>query len=142
MRSAVLETDSSGTFVGSSFSYATARDWARFGLLYINDGIWEGGRILPEGWVEYTTTPTPKAPRGRYGAHFHLNRGQLDDSQNRSFPNLPSDLYLADGYQGQHVVIIPSKNLVIVRLGMSYQGSGWNLEGLIEGVIKAIGDES
>jgi CubicO group peptidase (beta-lactamase class C family) len=142
MRSAVLETDSSGTFVGSSFCYATARDWARFGLLYLNDGVWEGKRILPEAWVEYTMTPTPKAPRGRYGAHFHLNRGQLDEPQNRLFPNLPSDLYFAYGYQEQYVVIIPSKKLVIVRLGMSYQGSGWDLEGLITDVIKAIGDES
>jgi hypothetical protein len=66
MYSAVLEPDSSGTFVGSSFANATPRDWARFGQLYLQDGVWEGERILPEGWVTYTTTPTPSAPKGEY----------------------------------------------------------------------------
>ena len=68
MPSAVMEADPSGTFVGSSYAFATARDWARFGLLYLQDGMWNGERVLPEGWVTYTTTPTPKAPRGEYGA--------------------------------------------------------------------------
>ena len=76
MRSAVWETDASGTFIGSSYLYATARDYARFGLLYLNDGVWQGERILPEGWVAYSTTPTPAAPQGQYGAHFWLNGGK------------------------------------------------------------------
>lgn len=63
MRSAIMEPDASGTFVGSSFMYATVRDWARFGLLYLQDGVWEGTQILPEGWVDYSRRPTPKAPR-------------------------------------------------------------------------------
>src|SRR5690606_19448400 len=66
MTSAVLEVDPSGTFVGSSFMYATARDWARFGLLFLRDGVWQGERILPEGWVEFSTTPAPTAPLGQY----------------------------------------------------------------------------
>ena len=70
MYSAILEPDSSGTFVGSSYAYATPRDWARFGLLYLKDGVWQGERILPEGWVKYSTTPTHKAPMGEYGAHI------------------------------------------------------------------------
>ncbi len=78
MSSAVLEPDSSGTFVGSSYTFATPRDWARFGLLYLQDGIWQDERIFPEGWVKYTTTPTPKAPRGEYGAHTWLNAGSAD----------------------------------------------------------------
>ena len=64
MYSAFVEPDSSGTFVGSSYTFATPRDWARFGLLYFQDGVWQGERILPEGWVKYTVTPTPEAPRG------------------------------------------------------------------------------
>ena len=70
MTSAVMEPDASGTFVGSSYTIATVRDWARFGLLYLQDGIWNGEQVLPEGWVAYTTTPTPKAPKGQYGALF------------------------------------------------------------------------
>ncbi|MFQ6037513.1 MAG: serine hydrolase domain-containing protein, partial [Candidatus Aminicenantales bacterium] len=127
MRTAVFETDASGTFVGASFLYASARDWARFGLLYLNEGVWEGERILPEGWVEYTTTPTPTNTRGSYGAHFWLNRGNRDNPEDRPFPRLPRDLFSCEGYQGQFVMILPSRNLVVVRLGMTTHG-GWNME--------------
>jgi len=137
MRSAVMEMDASGTYIGSSFMYATARDWARFGLLYLQDGIWEGERILPEGWVKYSTTPTPKAPKGQYGAHFWLNRGDPENPGNRPFPRLPQDLYLAWGYQEQQTIIIPSRRLVLVRLGMTHQGL-WGLESFVEDIFKAI----
>jgi CubicO group peptidase (beta-lactamase class C family) len=137
MRSAVMEMDASGTFVGSSFMYATARDWARFGLLYLQDGTWEGERILPEGWVKYSTTPTPKAPKGQYGAHFWLNRGDPENPGNRPFPRLPQDLFLAWGYQEQQTIIIPSRRLVLVRLGMTHQGL-WGLESFVEDVFEAI----
>jgi len=70
IHSAVLEVDANGNFIGSSFMWATARDWARFGQLYLDDGVWEGERILPEGWVTYSRTPAPAAPDRRYGAHF------------------------------------------------------------------------
>jgi CubicO group peptidase (beta-lactamase class C family) len=70
-----MEPDPSGTFAGSSYIWATARDWARFGLLYLRDGVWDGRRILPDGWVAYTVTPAPAAPRGEYGALFWLNAG-------------------------------------------------------------------
>jgi hypothetical protein len=137
MRSAVMEMDASGTYVGSSFMYATARDWARFGLLYLQDGIWEGERILPKGWVEYSTTPTPKAPNGQYGAHFWLNRGHPENPEGRLFPQLPTDLFLAWGYHEQQTVVLPSRKLVVVRLGMTPQGS-WGLESLVMDVLKAI----
>lgn len=137
MRSAVIEADASGTLLGSSNLYATARDWARFGLLYIQGGIWEGERILPEGWVEYTTTPTPKAPLGEYGAQFWLNRGNPEDPKKRLYPKLPTDLFSLEGYQGQHVVIIPSRKLVVVRLGMTHKGD-WGLEPFIVDILKAI----
>lgn len=127
MRSAVIEPDAVGTFVGSSFSYASARDWARFGLLYLQDGIWAGERILPEGWVKYTTTPTPKAPKGEYGAYWWLNAGNPMGSANRRFPKLPTDIYWASGYEGQNVIVIPSSNLVLVHLGASFPPTGsWN----------------
>jgi len=110
MRSALIEPDGSGTFIGSSYMWASPRDWARFGLLYLNDGVWEGERLLPEGWVDYTTTPTPPS-NGLYGAHFWLNTG------GSTYPELPEDLYECRGWLGQRVNIIPSRNLVVVRLG-------------------------
>lgn len=137
MRSAIMEMDASGTYVGSSFMYATARDWARFGLLYLQDGIWEGKRILPEGWVKYSTTPTPGAPKGQYGAHFWLNRGNPENPEDRPFPQLPTDLFLAWGFQEQQTVILPSHKLVLVRLGMTHQGL-WGLESFVRDVLKAI----
>ena len=105
MTSAVLETDPSGSFVGSSYSYATARDWARFGQLYLDDGVWDDQRILPEGWVEYGVTPTPEASRGQYGAHWWLNAGGR-------FAGVPADEYRASGYDGQYVMVIPSRRTV------------------------------
>jgi CubicO group peptidase (beta-lactamase class C family) len=119
MYSMLLEPDASGTFVGSSYGYASARDWARFGLLYLNDGYWGNERILPEGWVEYTTTPAAPAPQGEYGAQWWLNRGK--DGQ-RKYPLLPDDTFWADGFEEQYVMVIPSRNIVIVRLGVSHHG--------------------
>jgi CubicO group peptidase (beta-lactamase class C family) len=141
MRSAVIEPDATGTFVGSSFSYATARDWARFGLLYLQDGVWFGERIFPEGWVEYTVTPAPMAPKGEYGAYWWLNAGNPVGSENRLYPSVPSDLYLARGYEGQNVIVIPSSQLVLVHLGACVPPSGpgaWHPEEFIADVLKAI----
>src|SRR5690606_10162757 len=118
MHSMVQEVDAGGTFVGSSFSYATARDWARFGLLYLNDGVVDGQRILPEGWVRYSTTPAP-ASNGVYGAQFWLNAGPADNPDARPMPDVPTDTYSADGFAGQNVFIIPSKELVVVKLSES-----------------------
>ena len=137
MRSAVWETDASGTFIGSSYLYATARDYARFGLLYLNDGVWQGERILPEGWVAYSTTPTPAAPQGRYGAHFWLNGGKDSNPAGRMFPQLPGDTFFARGYQGQTIAIIPSRQVVVVRLGMTYD-ENWGLELFIKNILEAI----
>ena len=106
MRSADPRFDASGTFIGSSFVFATARDFARFGLLYLRDGIWEGERILPEGWVDYARTPTPTDPLRSYGAHWWLAR---DGSQ----------IFNASGYKGQYIVVAPAWDLVLVRSGDS-----------------------
>lgn len=110
MGSMTLEMDPAGNYVGSSYAWATARDWGKFGLLYLNQGNWNGEQILDPSWVEYSATPT-KGSNGEYGAHFWLNAG-------KKYPDLPVDLYSANGFQGQHVFIIPSRDLVIVRFGL------------------------
>jgi len=138
MYSAVLEPDSSGTFVGSSYALATPRDWARFGLLYLNDGVWQGQRILPKGWVKYTTTPTPKSERGEYGAMFWLNAGAAGNPKNRRWPNSPTDAFAALGFQEQKVIMIPSKKLALVRFGATTKRDAWNTDEFIVNVIKAL----
>ena len=120
MYSAVLEPDASGTFVGSSYAYATARDWARFGLLYLGDGVFNGKRLLPEGWVRSTATPAAAAPQGKYGYMFWLNAGAKGNAGDRTYPDAPVDMLCADGFEGQNVFVIPSRQLVIVRLGLTH----------------------
>ena len=140
MYSAVMEPDASGTFVGSSYTFATPRDWARFGLLYLQDGTWQGERILPEGWVKYTTTPTPQAPRGEYGALFWLNAGSPSHPEDRWWPRAPRDAFAAKGFQEQKVIIIPSKKLVLVRFGASSDRKAWNSDEFIANVLAALPD--
>ncbi|HEY8152957.1 MAG TPA: serine hydrolase [Myxococcota bacterium] len=137
MRSAVLETDAAGDFVGSSFCYATARDWARFGLLHAQDGVWRGERLLPEGWVAAIRRPTPPAPQGSYGAHWWLNAGAPGAPEDRPYPSLPADLFYASGYEGQFVVVLPSQDLVVVRLGQSEPEQAFDLEGFLGAVVAA-----
>ena len=127
MTSALLEPDASGSFIGSSFAFMTARDWARFGELFRRDGVWNGRRLLPEGWVAYATTPTPRAPLGQYGAHWWLNAGEPGDAGSRAWPLLPPETWAARGHSGQWVVVVPSARLVVVRLGLTVpdaQGDG------------------
>jgi len=138
MTSAIMEPDPSGTFVGSSYAVATVRDWARFGLLYLQDGLWNGERVLPEGWVEYTTTPTPKAPKGEYGALFWLNDGASGNPGNRLWPHAPADAFAAQGFQEQKVIVIPSKKLVLVRFGATAPRSAWDTDAFIADVIRAL----
>jgi CubicO group peptidase (beta-lactamase class C family) len=139
MRSAVMEPDATGLFVASSFMYATARDWARFGLLYLRDGVWEGERILPEGWVRYSVTPAPAAPLGEYGAQWWLNAGAAKDSTRRPFPNLPREFYRAAGFEGQMVGVVPSADLVVVRLGLSRPDQAFDAGELLSDVLAALG---
>lgn len=138
MHSAVIELDPSGTIVGSSYTFATARDWARLGLLYLQDGVWHGERIFPRDWVAYSRTPALEAPQGQYGAHFWLNAGSRNNPSDRRWPRLPTDMFLAWGFQGQYLVIIPSKKLVIVRLGLDLSSKTWDLQDLVAGVLEAI----
>jgi CubicO group peptidase (beta-lactamase class C family) len=137
MTSATLEPDASGTFVGSSFCFATPRDWARLGLLYLRDGVHDGERILPAGWVEYSTTPTPGS-NGRYGAHFWLNAEPDAPGSERRWPGLPADLFLMSGYEGQWVFVAPSKQAVVVRLGMTQDRGAWDPAPFLEEVLAAL----
>ncbi|MDD5170360.1 MAG: serine hydrolase, partial [Syntrophales bacterium] len=138
MSSAVIEPDASGSFVGSSYMFATPRDWARFGLFTLRDGVWNGERILPEGWMKYSTTPTPLAPKGEYGAQFWLNAGEKDNPENRMYPSLPVDLYFLSGYNSQVVAVIPSRDVVIVRMGVTHDKSAWPQEKFIRQVLESI----
>lgn len=136
MTTAVFEHDESGAYVGSSYFYASPKDWLRFCLLYKNDGIWNGEQILPEGWVEYSLQPTPHAPGGRYGAQIWLNAGDKD-SEERLLPRLPKDTFIFQGYQGQWFVVIPSKDLMIARFGAT-NTRNWSMEDLILDILKTI----
>ena len=111
IRNAVFEPDVSGTPVGSSYLYVTAMDFARFGQLFLDDGCVGGERILPEGWVAYSTTPASDS-QGGYGSCFWLNRS-------RACPDAPEDMFSCQGHDGQEIYIIPSKELVVVVLGYS-----------------------
>ena len=129
MQSAVFEPDASGNYVGSSYVYATARDWARFGLLYLNKGNWNGEQILPESWVDYTKTSN-SASKGIYGAFFWLNKS-------KRLPDVPEDMYACYGFQEQRVFIIPSKKLVVVRMGLCDSGD-FDFNEFLADIIKAI----
>lgn len=125
MKSPMPKFDPAGTFIGSSFCFAAPRDFARFGLLYLRDGVWEGRRILPEGWVDYARRPTWQQPtdQGRYGAHFWL-----DIAGEGSFS--------ANGYEGQFTVIVPSRDLVLVRHGATIADLMQNVKDWIRAVAE------
>lgn len=109
IRRQVLETDVAGNFVISGYDYGTPRNWARLGLLYLNDGLFDGERILPEGWIDFVSTPAPAWREPAYGGGFWLNRlGTFD---------LPADAYSMAGAGSQYVIIVPSLDLVVVRMG-------------------------
>ena len=128
---AVFEVDPSGTRVGSSYLYATTRDYARFGLLFENDGVFNGDRILPEGWVKYTTS-VASASNGVYGSFFWLNRGH-------SLPSVPEDMYACDGHDGQHIYILPTQQLVVVVLGFSpLSKGGMDTDTLLKDILSTL----
>jgi CubicO group peptidase (beta-lactamase class C family) len=115
--------------------YATARDWARFGEFLRLDGVWRGERLLPEGWVEFLRTPAP-ASGGQYGAHVWLEVGEFFRGPSR--PALPRDAFHAIGHEGQFVSVIPSRELVVVRLGLTSDAGAWDHEGFLAGVLSAL----
>ncbi len=103
MRTPTPRFDTSGTFIGSSFLFAIPQDFARFGYLYLRDGMWDGQRILPEGWVDYARSPTYQDQEQAYGAHWWLR------------PN--SSWFMASGYDGQRILIAPDRDVIVVRCG-------------------------
>ncbi len=127
MNSALVETDMAGNFVGSSYGWATTRDWAKFGLLYLHKGNWNGEQLFNESWAKYVATPTNTSNR-QYGAQFWLNSGG-------KFPNVPKNMYYASGYQGQMVAIFPSHDLVIVRMGLS---EDFDFNGFLSDVVASL----
>ena len=109
-----LETDAEGNYILSSYGFMSARDWAKLGQLYLNNGNWNGQQLLTEEWVKYSTTPAAHADNGIYGAQIWLN------TNGAMFDKAPHDMYYFSGFQGQYVFVIPSKDLVIVRIGLAY----------------------
>ncbi|RTY70306.1 class C beta-lactamase-related serine hydrolase [Flavobacterium bomense] len=129
MYSMVIETDMAGNYVGSSYGWATTRDWSKFGLLYLHKGNWNGEQIFNESWAKYTATPT-NTSNGRYGGHFWLNAGG-------HFPDVPRDMYYCSGFQGQMVAIIPSLDLVIVRMGLK-ENPNFDFNGMLRGIVESV----
>ena len=129
MNSAIVEVDMAGNFVGSSYGWATTRDWAKFGLLYLHKGNWNGEQIFAESWAKYVSTPT-NTSNGNYGAQFWLNAGGR-------FPNVPKDMFYASGFQGQMVAIFPSNDIVIVRMGLK-EDPEFDFDGLLSDVVKSV----
>jgi CubicO group peptidase (beta-lactamase class C family) len=138
MKSAVMEFDAAGTYMGGSFFWATARDWARFGYLYLRDGVWDGRRVLPEGWVDFTRTQASAEDSGSYGAHFWLNLEPEEEQPPRPLPGGPASAFAAVGASGQYVLIVPTRDLVLVRLGELQEFERWSqLTQKLAGVVAA-----
>ena len=133
MRNTLVSTDRFGDFILSSQVYTNARDLARFGMLYLQNGVWNGERLLSEEWIDFVRTPAP-ATVGRgsqYGGQWWLVPENRDD--------VPKDAYSTSGNRGQYAVVVPSHDLVIVRRGLDYGRQGFDRWGLVREVLKAIG---
>jgi len=125
MTSAQPRFDPAGTFIGSSYCFCTPRDFARFGLLYLRDGVWDGRRLLPEGWVDYGRTPTwrqPDAVDGPYGAHWWLDA-------------FGPGTFSANGYDGQFIILRPDRDLIVVRNGLMPQPAKNRLQGRLTKLV-------
>jgi CubicO group peptidase (beta-lactamase class C family) len=129
MHSALIETDLAGNYVGSSYGWATTRDWAKFGTLNLHYGNWDGEQIIDSTWVNYIKTPT-NTSNGRYGAHFWLNAGGI-------YPDVPKDMFSCNGFQGQMVFIIPSKNIVVVRTGLT-EDPDFDFNAFLKGILEGV----
>jgi len=127
--SMLIEADLEGNYVGSSYGWASTRDWGRLGQLYLNEGAWNGEQLFSPKWVDYITEPTAHSD-GTYGAHFWLNAEGI-------YPDVPKDLYSMNGYQGQYVFMIPSKDLVVVRTGLA-EYPDFDINGFLSALVGAI----
>lgn len=136
MGNSFFQADAAGNFIGGASMYASARDWMKLGLLYLNDGVHQGERILPEGWVKYATTASkPSLQTRAYGAQIWLNT----PAPHQLFPGMPEDAYAFQGHFGQYVIVVPSLELVMVRMGMTFNGEqGFDKQALLRGVVAAL----
>ena len=138
MKTAILTTDATGTPVGSTGVLASARDWARLGELYARDGVIGGQRLLPEGWVRYSASSTLGSS---YGAGFWTNDGPDPNAKGRIRGGMPCDMLFASGVMGQRVYVIPSADVVIVRLGITQKWPDFDIAGdirLVREVMQAL----
>jgi CubicO group peptidase (beta-lactamase class C family) len=133
-RTFVLETDAYGNFIMTGYDFGSAWDWARFGLLHLWDGMWQGDRVLPEGWVDFVRTPAPGDPQQGYGGLFWLNRGG-------ALRQVPDDAFWAAGFMGQRTMIVPSRDMVIVRLGPSPRGFNAYFNEAVGRILRAVAPE-
>jgi CubicO group peptidase (beta-lactamase class C family) len=129
MNSMIVETDMAGNYIGSSYAWATTRDWSKFGLLYLHKGNWNGEQLFDKSWAKYVATPT-NGSEGEYGGHFWLNAGGI-------FPNVPRDMFYCSGHQGQMVAIFPSHDLVVVRMGLVGKPD-FDFNGLLSGIVGSL----
>ncbi|RWN00650.1 MAG: class C beta-lactamase-related serine hydrolase [Mesorhizobium sp.] len=138
MHSAVLETDERGTFVGSSYLYATAHDWARFGQFLLQGGVWNGAQILPAGFVDWMRQPAPASKVYGNGQVWIEGPGDEENPGAGAAAGLPKDTYWMEGHDGQTVAIIPSEQLVVVRLGLTPAKLGYRPQAMVAALVKAL----
>ncbi len=136
MNDTVAETDWQGNYILSSQVWSTARDFATLGELYLNDGVWNGERLLPEGWADYVSDPSGPQPEGTnrgYGAGWWTFRRP----EGNAFEGIPDDAFYAAGRRGQYIVVVPSRGMVIVRRGEDGTGNRFNIAGFTRDVLAA-----
>lgn len=139
MQSATIETDARGTLVGSSYMYARARDWARYGLFLLQQGVWNGQALLPAGYVKLMVRPVA-ASGGQYGQGqvwlWGSDPTRPGENPDRQF-SLPGDTFWMEGHDGQSIAIIPSEGLVVVRLGLTPSSLGYRPQALVRALLRA-----
>jgi CubicO group peptidase (beta-lactamase class C family) len=139
MTSATMETDEDGTLVGSSYMYATARDWARYGLFLLQDGVWRGQELLPRGYVAMMASPvSPSGGEYGHGLVWLWGSDALTPGKNPDLGfGIPADAFWMEGHDGQSTAIIPSRQLVIVRLGLTPARDHYQPQPLVKAVLDA-----
>lgn len=138
MHSAVLEADEQGTFVGSSYLYATAHDWARFGQFLLQGGVWNGNQVLPAGFVDWMREPAPASKVYGKGQLWIEAPGDEENPGAGVAAGLPKDTYWMEGHDGQTVAIVPSEQLVVVRMGLTPAKLGYRPQTMVAALVKAL----
>jgi CubicO group peptidase (beta-lactamase class C family) len=139
MRSAIIELDASDTPVGSSFMHASPHDWLRFGQFLMQDGVWQGQQLVPAGWIAYMRSVTPQSTHRDFGAHLWLRVPEPYNSRAPAPPRLPEDAFHLVGHEGQLLSVIPSRRLVVLRMGLTRERFAWDHETFLAQVVDALG---